>query len=457
MTGPYRLGIVPPANFLLLRQVSSGLMRPTIIIDRTDCDVGLPALTLETYSPHPLQYMKMQSGLINQLGCRFVVPKNVVTPSDVHEYRAMIEAWMSEFPAVFAFENPDRSLDETYTWIPFHRYYLYTMAYLMLLNPIRAYMAEETTAESPDGKVDIRREGVNYSLDLLSTLQAWLEIITHRDGRFHFIIFALLDTALSLSNAIIHDLDNSLPKKMEVYDAIYFALSMLKRLKALSSTAKSSHDVLHRLVKNIPRPDGSWSSEPAKRKKIKIGKDEATFAVKPSLDQSAAEPQLAQEVMALFETGEAKEGSVNTAKELQQAEKDVNLLEGDESNGGGDNDTNVHTDVFAFNPKAPSFTMTGPSLSEDCPGGSFYSSVSEGAPVSVDTNNLLSISQDFIMAHQGLTPPVAPPFDPMQPIPEQMGSHVSFQAPLQPVDPSPGNGFNWNWESPTDAGFGNTG
>ena len=215
--------------------------------------------------------MKMQSALVTKLALKFTVPKNVVTPTEVEDYKATIEDWMNRFPPVFAFENADTQLDERYHWVPFHRYYLYTMAYLMILNPIRAYMAEDMTVDSDNSRVKIRQDGIGYSLRLLKSLREWLDIVSHRDGRFHFIIFALLDTALSLSNAIIHDKDHTIPNSAEVLNAIDTALSMLKRLKMLSSSAKASHDMLSKLVKMVPRDVAP--SETTQRKKARIGDD----------------------------------------------------------------------------------------------------------------------------------------------------------------------------------------
>ncbi|PHH77486.1 hypothetical protein CDD80_550 [Ophiocordyceps camponoti-rufipedis] len=119
-------------------QISSGLSRPKII-DRDDCTAELPSLTLERYpgrTPSPLLHMKMQSELTRQLASRFSAPKNIQEPAQVLEYQALIEAWMKRFPAVYDFERPDLSCDGQYPWVFPHRYYVYTMACLLILNPI---------------------------------------------------------------------------------------------------------------------------------------------------------------------------------------------------------------------------------------------------------------------------------------------------------------------------------
>lgn len=44
--------------------------------------------------PSPLLHMKMQSALTRQLASRFSAPKNIIKPSEVLEYQALIEAWI---------------------------------------------------------------------------------------------------------------------------------------------------------------------------------------------------------------------------------------------------------------------------------------------------------------------------------------------------------------------------
>ena len=54
-----------------------------MIIDRSDCDVGLPSPALEGLEHSPLTRMRMQSTLIRQLLAQFGSPKNVTNPADI--------------------------------------------------------------------------------------------------------------------------------------------------------------------------------------------------------------------------------------------------------------------------------------------------------------------------------------------------------------------------------------
>ncbi|KAG5977686.1 hypothetical protein E4U55_006618 [Claviceps digitariae] len=232
-------------------QISSGLSRPKII-DRADCDAELPELTLEGHVVSPLLHMKMQSRLTRQLASRFSAPKNIIAPAEVREYKVIIEKWVDEFPPEFAFENPDTSSDEKCPWLFAHRFYVYTMACLLILNPIRHYMVKQYTWDSPVDELKIREVGIWYSLKLMKTLRLWVDKVYNRDGRLHFIIFSIFDTAAMLCTALLKDTEHTIQNRQEILLAIGDAVDMLKKLNTISKTSKTSYDILERLVRRLP-------------------------------------------------------------------------------------------------------------------------------------------------------------------------------------------------------------
>ncbi|POR31228.1 Uncharacterized protein TPAR_08549 [Tolypocladium paradoxum] len=250
-------------------QISSGLSRPKII-DRVDCDTELPSLALEGYSPSPLLHMKMQSELCRRLASRFSAPKNIISPPQVREYQALIEDWVRQFPRVYDFDNPDTSKDSQHPWVFPHRYYVYTMACLLILNPIRHYMVKSYTWESPREEVSIRAVGVYYSLKLMKTLRSWVDNIYSRDGRLHFIIFSIFDTAAILCTAIIKDGEHTLTGRDKIMDSITDAVAMLAQLNTISKTSKTSYDLLERLTRRLPQP--ARPRRDFQRKKAKVSR-----------------------------------------------------------------------------------------------------------------------------------------------------------------------------------------
>ncbi|PHH79744.1 hypothetical protein CDD82_2201 [Ophiocordyceps australis] len=261
-------------------QISALLSRP-MIIDRTDCNVGLPSLKLEGYTPSPLLHMKLQSELITQLAGRFGLPKHVKDTQEVKEYQKMVESWMAKFPKTYAFENFDDTSDMQRPWIVLHRHYLWTMSYSMLLDPIRAYLAKPMTRGSPTEELEIRSDGIGYSLKLMSALYGFFNHVYPRDAKFHFVLFCIFDTAAVLCSALIHDQDGTIPRRHDILHAIEEAVAMLKRLKFATKTAKTSYEILLRVsqrvimagpsVTTMTTPQSVVQASPMMRKRARVG------------------------------------------------------------------------------------------------------------------------------------------------------------------------------------------
>ncbi|KAG6016042.1 hypothetical protein E4U43_004305 [Claviceps pusilla] len=269
-------------------QISSGLSRPKII-DRADCDADLPELTLEGHMVSPLLHMKMQSRLTRQLASRFSAPKNIIAPAEVREYKVIIEKWVEEFPPEFAFENPDTSKDEKCPWVFAHRFYVYTMACLLILNPIRHYMVKQYTWESPLDELKIREVGIWYSLKLMKTLRLWVDKVYNRDGRLHFIIFSIFDTAAMLCTALLKDNERTITNRQEILLAIGDAVDMLKKLNTISKTSKTSYDILERLVMRLPEV------VPRKGSGRQVKRTKVTFRSSPASSPTKSESTATQQ------------------------------------------------------------------------------------------------------------------------------------------------------------------
>lgn len=214
--------------------------------------------------------MKMQSSLTRQLASRFSAPKNIIAPAEVQEYKVIIEEWVDQFPPEYSFENPDTSKDQKCPWLFAQRFYVYTMACLLILNPIRHYMVKQYTWESPQDELKIRDVGIWYSLKLMKTLRSWVDKVYNRDGRLHFIVFSIFDTAAMLCTAVLKDTEQTIVNRQQILAAIGDAVDMLRKLNTISKTSKTSYDILERLVRRLPENVPRHGSErQVKRPKVK--------------------------------------------------------------------------------------------------------------------------------------------------------------------------------------------
>ncbi|KAF5018193.1 hypothetical protein F66182_9834 [Fusarium sp. NRRL 66182] len=246
-------------------QISTLLGRP-LIIDRADCDVSLPDLGLEGFQYSPLTHMKMQSSLIRQISARFGPAKGIVAPTDVQEYQGIIGAWIKTFPPPFNVHAPDRSLDTSYPWIVLHRHLIRTVAFSMLLLPIRAFLTRPFDIRSLDTELKIRSDGVDYCLELMASLRGFFDHLYPRDAKFHFVLFCIFDTSTVLCSAILHDAHHTLPRRDDILTAIDGAHSMLQSLRMVTKSAKASYGILTRIVQRLPRtamPSNAANKSPA--------------------------------------------------------------------------------------------------------------------------------------------------------------------------------------------------
>jgi len=245
-----------------------------MIIDRSDCDVGLPNLTLEGYTPSPLLHIKLQSELIGNLSERFSNPKMVVRPTDVEMYQTIVETWMRNFPPTYNLINPDKSNDASRPWIVSHRYHLHVIALLMLLEAFRAYLTKPLSKHSPTDELKLRSDGINYALRLMTSLHEFFDHVYPRDATFHFVLFCIFDTAAVLCSALMHDQDSSIPHQNDIFREIDKAVAMLKRLNTVNKTARTSYEVLVKVAQRIPRPPPAQKQRwPARQQQHSIAKD----------------------------------------------------------------------------------------------------------------------------------------------------------------------------------------
>ncbi|CAG7563671.1 unnamed protein product [Fusarium equiseti] len=247
--------------------VSCLLARP-MLINREECDVGLPCLTLEDYPASPMLHLKLQSELVGLIFQRFGGPKILTEPSDIRDYQKIMEDFMKTFPPEYAMDHPNGPANEDLPWIALHRHYMHTCTLSISLGPFRGYMAKnisESTATAVD--IEFRLAGIDYALKLMDAVHRFFEYVWTRDTTFHFVPFCIFDTAALLCSVIIHAQDGRVPRREEVTSSIARAFITLKKLRTATNTAKAPYDVLRRLIKKLPSSSGMQAADPFKKRR----------------------------------------------------------------------------------------------------------------------------------------------------------------------------------------------
>ncbi|KAM0503717.1 hypothetical protein ACHAP8_002958 [Fusarium lateritium] len=233
------------------------------ILDTWDCP---PNLSLEGYQHPPLTHMKMQSSLIQHISGRFGHTKNVVTHADVLEYQRIVEAWINTFPPPLSVYDPDRSLDASCPWIILHRHRIRTVAFTMLVQPIRGFLTRPFAIRSLEAELQIRSDGIDYCLELMVSLRGFFDLVYPRDAKYHFVLFCIFDISTVLCSAILHDEQYTLPRRDDVYRAIDEAHALLQSMRTVAKSAKA-YGILTRIVQRLPRTTPTYETT-AKRPKV---------------------------------------------------------------------------------------------------------------------------------------------------------------------------------------------
>ncbi|KAM3507182.1 hypothetical protein MY10362_001916 [Beauveria mimosiformis] len=173
----------------------------------------------------------------------------------IRQYQGTVEAWAKTFPRVYAFENPDTLKDAANPWIIFNRFYLYTMAYFLLLASFRPVMLKGYTSALSEEERGVCFDGIRYCVKNIRVAVLWADHVDRHGGGYHFMIGSAFDTAVLLCTCIMKDVENSMTKEAEIYEELDNAVSMFARLAHTSSIAKFASDTAAQLVSKLQRPN----------------------------------------------------------------------------------------------------------------------------------------------------------------------------------------------------------
>ncbi|KAK9775884.1 putative Transcription factor domain-containing protein [Seiridium cardinale] len=227
-------------------QVSALLSRP-LIIDRSDCQVELPSLSLESDMPSPIMHMKLQCQLSRKLFQGFGNARSIMLASELQAYQHEIGTWMQQLPPQFAITTPDTTLDEKYPWLILQRHSIHAVAYSLLVNPTKLYLTGSCSSSGPS-EDHIKKVGIDYCLLFVDVLKRLFNYAYPHDARFHFVLFSIFDTATLLCSALLHDKSHNLSGRTEICDAVLSSYDMLQQLNTATRSALASYRILSRLV-----------------------------------------------------------------------------------------------------------------------------------------------------------------------------------------------------------------
>ncbi|KAL1612339.1 hypothetical protein SLS60_000565 [Paraconiothyrium brasiliense] len=239
-------------------QMSAWLGRPHLI-DQKDLSFQFPSLRLDQSASEPnllspFAHIVLQAQIGRRIALLMgdVQATSDLSPDQVFRALDEIRDFIDELPPVFRIEDPDLSLDEQHPYYVFQRYQLHVVIHMAMLDLLKPYLTRDSKSPETMQDARLRETGVETALKMLNIARALFDHEFPINAKFHMVVFCIFDTATILCSAIIHDVDNVLPHRERVMDAVEGALDMLQQLSLTTKLGASSYWFLFKLVQAAP-------------------------------------------------------------------------------------------------------------------------------------------------------------------------------------------------------------
>ena len=186
---------------------------------------------------------------------------------EAREIQNEIDKWTATFPPALAIRDPTTTWDKEHPSLVNQRSQLHTMVYMIKLNPLKSYLTRTST--STNLQDELRAMGVEAALKLLEQTHHLFDLLFPTGIKYFLMTWCFFDSACILCSALIHDQQSqTLPRRSDILEAIYFALERLGQSESISKTAATSYKILSKLVTHVQTlPLSATSSDlPTKRK-----------------------------------------------------------------------------------------------------------------------------------------------------------------------------------------------
>lgn len=226
---------------MLVEQKMSDLKTPNLKLDQ-----------IEGGTLSPFSNMYHQYTLVQELAVRFGrlnAPKDC---SQISEIQKLITIWTLTLPKELAFENPDLSKDLAHPWIVAQRNQLHCFVYMIRFMATRPLILRPSTDSDHAEQRMLRQSAVMDSLNCINSALVLLRALPPLRTRYHFVSFALFDTAAAMCSAIIQDRGRDLPSREQILQAIGSAIVALGTIPATNDSVAGAVKLLQLLSFKMP-------------------------------------------------------------------------------------------------------------------------------------------------------------------------------------------------------------
>lgn len=226
------------------------LARPKLL-DVSRVDIRLPNLQLDRVKPEqpsPLINLFEQYRLVTTLVASFGRISEISDPKSVRVVQDVIETWLAELTPELHMQDPDTSWDGICSWLPVQRAQLHSFVLMARLTPLKKYMTSCRPATPSEDDSLLRSMAIDTSIDCVNAALRLHSIVSPLKVKFHFVFFALFDTATLICSALLHNHRRDLDRRPDLFDAVMRALNTLQEASKHSKCASQAFSILRWLI-----------------------------------------------------------------------------------------------------------------------------------------------------------------------------------------------------------------
>ncbi|KAJ6013628.1 hypothetical protein N7540_008219 [Penicillium herquei] len=241
----------------LYRQIAMLLSRP-LIINHISSAVELPNLQLERSDsegpPSPFAHVSLQFQLGQTMRGTSILNGGETTSLEAESIRSHINNWIASLPPAYSESDPDTQWDKTHIYVPLQRHNLHAISYMTMFSPFKGFLTKIYDSSSSREDRVCRSQAVDIAIHLLKLSRQLFDHVFPINAKFHIVSFLLFDTAAFLCSAVIHDRDNSLPRRDEVIEVIRLACSLMEKLSQITKLGAVCYSVMAKLSGSLLKP-----------------------------------------------------------------------------------------------------------------------------------------------------------------------------------------------------------
>ena len=233
------------------------LDRP-MLIDMRKAPLCVPTMALDgggEEEPSPFEGMFQQYRLVYAIAKNHGRLSTVKDSLEIEQIQECVSQWRNKLPSHFIAGRADTRWDAKFAWLALQRALLHCFAEMVMFTPLKKVLTASPAPTTDNAGQRLRETAIESGLRCICTATRLHDILAPIRLQFHFVAFALFDTATVLCSGLLHVSNEDIPRRTDILVSIGSALNQLEQIAAESNSVRTSASVLRNLISKLPSSD----------------------------------------------------------------------------------------------------------------------------------------------------------------------------------------------------------